>query len=77
MKEILTVDEACVYMGLSKSLLYKLCSQRRITFYKNGRLYFKKSDLEAYMLKNEHKSIDASEEMLNDKLGGKNGAGEV
>jgi len=69
MKDILTAEEACIYMGISKSLLYKLCSQRRITFYKNGRLFLKRADLDAFMLKNEYKSIDASGEMLNAKNG--------
>ena len=53
-KDILTLAEAAAYSGLSKSFLYKKTSLRQITFYKlEGKLiYFKKSELEAYLLAN-------------------------
>jgi excisionase family DNA binding protein len=53
-KDVLTLAEASKFTGLSKSFLYKLTSQRQIPFYKLGvkLIYFKKSDLEAYLLSN-------------------------
>lgn len=53
-KEILTFDEACIYMGVSKSFMYKCTSTNRIPHYKpSGRMiYFKKEDLSAWMLQN-------------------------
>lgn len=46
-KEILTFDEACVYMGVSRSFMYKCTSTNRIPHYKpSGRMiYFKKEEL--------------------------------
>ena len=41
-KSVLTIDEAAEYMGLKKSYLYKLTSERRIPHFKpNGKkIYF-------------------------------------
>jgi len=54
LKEILNISEAAEYTGLSKSYLYKKISLRSIPFYKLGGklVYFKRSDLEAYLLSN-------------------------
>ncbi len=60
-KEILTLEEACLYMGISKSTMYKLTSQTKsITFYKpTGKLiYFKRKDLDNFMLQNQNLSMD-------------------
>ena len=40
-KDVLTSDEAAVYLGVSKSFLYKLTSSKEIPHYKpNGKLCF-------------------------------------
>ena len=54
-KEILSFREAIAYLDLSESFLYKLTSTRKIKFFKpnNGRIYFKKVDLDKWMLQNE------------------------
>lgn len=40
-KEVLTSDEAAVYLGVSKSFLYKLTMRKEIPHYKpNGKLCF-------------------------------------
>ena len=40
-KDVLTSDEAAVYLGVSKSFLYKLTMRKEIPHYKpNGKLYF-------------------------------------
>lgn len=54
-KSILSFNETLEFMNVSKSFLYKLTSKREIKFYKpnNGKLYFKVTDLEEWMLRNE------------------------
>jgi excisionase family DNA binding protein len=51
-KEILTLAEAALYTGLSKSFLYKKTSLRQIPFYKLEMklIYFKRTDLDQYLL---------------------------
>lgn len=47
--------EACEYLGLSKSTMYKLTQQGKIKFYRpNGKLtYFRRSDLISWAFSNE------------------------
>ena len=50
-KTILDLDEAALFTGFSKGHLYRLTSQREIPHYKKSRkLYFKKTELEDWML---------------------------
>ena len=50
-KPILDLDEAVLFTGFSKGHLYRLTSERQIPHYKKSRkLYFKKSELEAWLL---------------------------
>jgi len=53
-KEILSFNEACVYLNLSAGWLYKLTHSNRIPYYKpNGKkIYFKKEDLIAWLSRN-------------------------
>ncbi|MDN4013458.1 helix-turn-helix domain-containing protein [Chryseobacterium gambrini] len=69
-KDILSSKEAAQYLDLSESSLYKLTSESKITFHKpnGGKLYFKKSDLDNWMLQNESKSIDALGEIMLNNL---------
>lgn len=50
-KTYLSVDEACAYLSIAKSTLYKHTSSGAITFYRpNGKLIlFKKEDLNAWI----------------------------
>lgn len=61
-KEVLNSDEAAIYLGISKSTLFKLTSTRVLPFSKpNGKLiYFKRSALDEWMLSN---SIPSSAEI--------------
>lgn len=54
-KEIMSFREAASYLDVSESLLYKLTSKKQIRFYKpnNGKIYFKRVDLNNWMLQNE------------------------
>lgn len=60
-KEVLTFSEACVYMGVSESLLYKLTSAKEVPHYKpRGKmLYFNKSELDRWLLQNNVPTIGA------------------
>jgi excisionase family DNA binding protein len=51
----LSLKEACVYLNVTKSHLYKLTYQNLITHFKpNGKkIYFKKSDLDKYIFRNQ------------------------
>lgn len=53
-KEILTADEACALLGITKGYLYKLTHRHEIPFYRpNGKLiYFERKDLMAWMRRN-------------------------
>ena len=62
-KEILTFEEACIYLGRSASFMYKLTSGRLIPYYvPNGKLiYFKKTELDEWVLHNKRCSIEEIE----------------
>jgi len=63
-KEIFNFNDACQFLDYSKSYLYKLTYSRQIEHYKpNGKkLYFKRSDLEAWLLRNRVKTADEIEQ---------------
>lgn len=65
-KEILSFKEALVYLDVSKSFLYKITSKRAIEFTKpnGGKIYFKKKDLDNWMLQN----VSKSEQVLEDEI---------
>ncbi len=67
-KEILTMDEAALYSGLSKSYLYKKTSTRQIPFYRLGEklIFFRKAELDIWILKNR---IPTQEEVSEKQLG--------
>lgn len=59
-KEVLTTDEAALYMGIKKSYLYKLTHDAKIPHYKPGgkNLYFKRTELENWLLTNRVSSTE-------------------
>lgn len=63
-KEALTMDDICTITGLSKAYIYRLVCERKIPFYKSsggGRTYFKKSEIESWLLANKYNSIEETE----------------
>ena len=60
----LPFQEASEYLNISKSYLYKLTYSRQIPHYKpNGKmLYFKRSDLEEWLLRNRVKTAGEIEQ---------------
>ena len=63
-KEILSLKEASIYLGQSKSSLYKLTSKREIPFYvPNGKMiYFKRQELDEWIFNGKVESTDEVEE---------------
>ena len=57
-KEFLTLAEAAIYAGISKSYLYKLTSQETISFYRPALklIYFKRTELNDWILNNRSES---------------------
>jgi excisionase family DNA binding protein len=56
---MLTLDEAALYLKVSKSFLYKATSDRSITFFKptGGKLiYFSRKDLDEWLTQNRYAS---------------------
>ena len=51
-KTILTIDDVCSFTGLSKQRIYTLCSNREIPHYKQGKLYFKRNEVENWLTAN-------------------------
>ena len=55
---ILSIDEASKYLNLAKQTLYAFTSKREIPFLKRGKkLYFRKADLELWLMEGKKKSI--------------------
>ena len=63
-KQVLNLNDACIYLELSQSHLYKLTSNGSIPHYKpNGKkLYFNRQELDNWLLRNRSNSIDEIEQ---------------
>lgn len=63
-KEIFSLQEACVYLCISQSYMYKLTSSRKIPHYSPmGKLiYFKRTDIDEWILKNKRCTNEQLEE---------------
>ena len=60
-KDVFTAEEAALYMGLSKSYVYKLCQSLQIAHYrsKGGKnIYIRKDDITEWMLDSRCKTMD-------------------
>lgn len=66
-KEILNFNEAALFLDISHSHLYKLTSQKQIPHFcpQGKRLYFKREELQAWLLRNRQEEYDSIEERLN------------
>lgn len=63
-KEVLTFNEAAIYLEVSHSHLYKMTSSGAIPSYKpNGKkLYFNRRELDNWLLSNRHSSQEEIEQ---------------
>ena len=59
-KDILTFEEACIYLGRSALFMYKLTLGRLIPYLvQNGKLiYFKRTELDEWVRSNKRNSLD-------------------
>ena len=59
-KRVFTFQEACMYIGVSESMLYKLTSSKEIPHYKpRGKMvYFAKEELDEWLLQNYEPTVD-------------------
>lgn len=53
-KNMLSVTEAAMYLGISKSTIYKMTMNRQIPHYKpfGGKIFFDKSELDSWIHRN-------------------------
>ena len=52
-KDVLTLQEACIYTGISKTYMYRLTSTRQIPFSKSRKfIYFDRARLDEWLLDN-------------------------
>lgn len=52
-KKILNIDEVSSLSGLSKSTIYKMCSSRKIPYFKQAKHnFFLREDIEKWLLQN-------------------------
>ena len=82
-KRVFTFQEACMYIGVSESMLYKLTSSKEIPHYKpRGKMvYFAKEELDEWLLQNYEPTVNeavrmateaaATEPFLNKRRNGK------
>ncbi|WP_207425708.1 helix-turn-helix domain-containing protein [Pedobacter sp. SYSU D00535] len=71
-KNILSLDEAAIYMNLSSSALYKLTSASKITYSKpTGKcIYFKREDIDRFLAGNTYVSnSDIETQIASFKIG--------
>ena len=69
-KEVLTLEEAALFMGISKSSLYKMTHRHELPFFRpNGKLiYFEKTELLKWMRQNRNMSEAETKEAAAQKL---------
>lgn len=62
-KDVLNLNEACSYLDLSASHVYKMTSQKLIPHFcpQGKKLYFKRTELDEWLLRNRQDSADEIE----------------
>jgi len=69
-KEFYTLEEAAIYLGQSKSSLYKLTSKKEIPFYVPGgkMIYFCKRELDDWIISSKVETVDDLESSIDNYL---------
>ncbi len=68
-EEILNLEKAAVYVGISKSTIYKYTSTKEIPHFKRGkRLFFKKVELDEWLTKNKVSSRDEIDKLATEYI---------
>lgn len=67
-KTVLNFNEACKYLNVSSSHLYKLTSTKHIPHYcpQGKKLYFKREELDSWLQRNRQLSADEIDQMATD-----------
>lgn len=70
-KDVLTLEEAALYLGMKKSNLYKMTHRMEIPFYKpQGKMnYFERTDLDAWMRRGRSMSRDEIDAQAQARIG--------
>ncbi|SEF60920.1 helix-turn-helix transcriptional regulator [Flavobacterium urumqiense] len=70
-KEILSLEEAGAYLQLSKSCLYKMTSNKEISFYVPGgkKIYFRRTELDSWVLNRKVSSVNECDLEVENYLG--------
>lgn len=55
-KDVLTLKEVAIFTGISEGYIYQLTHRKKIPFYKprSKMLYFKREEIEEWLLQNKH-----------------------
>ena len=57
--DVMDIQEAAIYLKVSKATVYGYVHDQRVAFYKTGRkLYFRKEDLDKWINRSRRKSYD-------------------
>lgn len=69
-KTVLNFNEACSYLDVSQSHLYKLTSTRQIPHFcpQGKKLYFNRTELDVWLQRNRQSTNDEIEQEVNEKL---------
>ncbi len=69
-KTVLNFNEACSYLDVSQSHLYKLTSTRQIPHFcpQGKKLYFNRTELDVWLQRNRQSTNEEIEQEVNDKL---------
>jgi len=70
MDKPLSFQEACIYLNVSKSYLYKCTCRNLIPYYKPGgkKIFFSKKDLEKWIFRNRIRSEAELDEEVNKRI---------
>ena len=69
-KTVLNFNEACSYLDVSQSHLYKLTSTRQIPHFcpQGKKLYFNRTELDVWLQRNRQSTNEEIEQKVNEKL---------
>ena len=67
-KAVLNFNEACKYLDVSPSHLYKLTSQKQIPHFcpQGKKLYFRRDEIDAWLLRNRQSAADEIDKLATD-----------
>ena len=69
-KQVLNFNEACLYLDISQSHLYKLTSTKQVPHFcpQGKRLYFKRTELDEWLQRNRKSAADEIDQAATDYI---------